>query len=77
MPPLFGIVLSQVHGHLAGLGSGLLITTQQAFLGLGSAVIGSLYLADATPSGFSRITYLLAAVMVLIAGLTRLLRPRS
>ena len=77
MPPLFGIVLSQVHGHMAGLGSGLLITTQQACLGLGSAVVGSLYLSWGGADGFARTVYLLAAVMLLLAGLTRLLTPRA
>lgn len=76
MPPLFGTVLSQVHGHMAGLGSGLLITTQQAALGLGSAVVGSIYLSSADADGFARTAYLLAAVMLVIAGLTRLL-PRA
>jgi len=76
MPPLFGIVLSQVHGHMAGLGSGLLITAQQAFLGLGSAVVGSIYLSWGDGDGFAGTAYLLAAVMLVITGLTRLL-PRS
>ncbi|HEY0952278.1 MFS transporter [Nocardioides sp.] len=72
--PLMGIILSQVPGHMAGLGSGLLITTMQAGLGLGAAVIGSVYLARA--DGFASTTYLLGAVMLVIAGLTRLLEPR-
>ena len=76
MPPLMGIVLSQVHGHMAGLGSGLLITTQQACLGLGSAVVGSLYLSWGGADGFAHTAYVLAAVMLVIAGLTRLL-PRA
>jgi predicted MFS family arabinose efflux permease len=80
MPPLMGIVLSQVHGHMAGLGSGLLITTQQACLGLGSALVGSLFLSLADErgpaTGFWWTTLALAAAMVVIAGLTRLLEPR-
>ncbi|MFT4084285.1 MAG: MFS transporter [Nocardioides sp.] len=76
MPPLMGIVLGGVDGHLAGLGSGLIITTQQAGLGLGSAVVGSLYLSQADPDGFAGTAYLLAAVMLVIAALTRLLEPR-
>lgn len=72
--PLMGIVLSQVPGHMAGLGSGLLITTMQAGLGLGAAVIGSVYLAQA--DGFTPTAYLLGAVMLVIAALTRLLEPR-
>jgi MFS family permease len=80
MPSLMGIVLSQVHGHMAGLGSGVLITTQQACLGLGSAVVGSLYLTlanDAGPAtGFLRTTVVLAVALALVAGLTRVLEPR-
>jgi MFS family permease len=80
MPPLMGIVLSQVPGHMAGLGSGLLITTQQASLGLGSAVVGSIFLSFAGSAGptvgFLRTALILAATMVVIAGLTRLLEQR-
>jgi MFS family permease len=80
MPPLMGIVLSQVHGHMAGLGSGLLITTQQACLGLGSALVGSVFLSFAgrhgPADGFWWTALLLAAAMLVIAGLTRLLEPR-
>ena len=73
MPPLLGIVLSQVHGHMAGLGSGVLITTQQACIGLGSAVVGTVYLSWGGPSGFAGTAYLLAAAMVVAAVLTRFL----
>jgi MFS family permease len=76
MPPLFGIVLSQVHGTMAGLGAGLLLTTQQAALGLGSAVVGTIYLSWNGAGGFARTSYLLAVSMLLTAGLTRLL-PRA
>lgn len=44
MMPLFGVVLSQVPSEQAGLGSGILITTQQTCLALGAASIGTLYL---------------------------------
>jgi MFS family permease len=73
--PLMGIVLSQVPDHLAGLGSGLLITTMQAGLGLGSAVVGAIYLGQA--DGFAGTEYLLAGVMVAIALFTRVLEPRK
>lgn len=72
--PLMGIVLSQVPGQVAGLGSGLLVTTMQAGLGLGSAVVGSIYLSRA--DGFAFTAYLLAVALVVIAVLTRLLEPR-
>ncbi len=42
--------------------------------GLGSAVIGSIYLARS--DGFAATMGLLAVVMLMIAGLTRLLEPR-
>ena len=44
MMPLFGVVLSQVPPSQAGLGSGILITTQQTCLALGAATIGTLFL---------------------------------
>ena len=72
--PLMGIVLSQVPGHIAGLGSGLLVTVMQAGLGLGSAVVGAFYLSRA--DGFTATAYLLAGALVVIAVLTRLLEPR-
>lgn len=73
--PLMAVVLGQVPTQLAGLGSGVLITTMQAGLGLGSAVVGSLYLAQGDPvgSGFVHTLAGLGAVMVLLAALTRLL----
>ena len=81
MPPLFGIVLSQVPPHAAGLGSGVIITTQQMFLGLGSALVGSLFLSLASShsgsSAFARTVVPLAVMMLVIAGLTRMLEPRA
>lgn len=76
--PLMGVVLSQVPAHLAGLGSGLLITTMQAGLGLGAAVVGSVYLgfSEPTGSGYARTVLILAAVMLVVAALTRLLPGR-
>jgi EmrB/QacA subfamily drug resistance transporter len=50
MMPLFGVVLSQVPPEQAGLGSGILITTQQTCLALGAATIGTLYLTWAAGS---------------------------
>jgi MFS family permease len=72
--PLMGIVLSQVPGQIAGLGSGLLVTTMQAGLGLGSAVVGAIYLSRS--DGFATTAYLLGGALVVIAVLTRLLEPR-
>jgi MFS family permease len=74
--PIMGVVLSQVPGHLAGLGGGLLITVMQAGLGFGSAVVGSVYLGWGVADGFARTAYLLAVAMVAVAALTRLLVSR-
>ncbi|GAA3824750.1 MFS transporter [Nocardioides panacisoli] len=74
--PIMGIVLSQVPGHLAGLGGGLLITVMQAGLGFGSAVVGSIYLGWGVADGFARTAYFLAVAMVAVAALTRLLVAR-
>jgi hypothetical protein len=43
--PLFGFVLSGVPAARAGVGSGILTTTQQASLALGVASLGSLFLS--------------------------------
>ncbi|WP_435126387.1 MFS transporter [Actinacidiphila sp. bgisy144] len=45
LPVLFRIVLSDVPHERAGVGSGVMTTTQQAALALGVATIGSLFLA--------------------------------
>lgn len=78
--PLFGIVLSQVPSVAAGLGSGILITTLQMFLGLGSALVGSLYLGLAPGGGpstaFAQTMIPLAVAMGVIAVLTRALARR-
>jgi EmrB/QacA subfamily drug resistance transporter len=44
MSPIFGVVLSDVPGHLAGAGSGVTATMQQSSLALGVATVGSVYL---------------------------------
>jgi MFS family permease len=80
MPQLFGIALSQVPAAQAGLGSGVLITTQQMMLGLGAALVGSLYLGlgdSLDGSGaFATTTLVVAGTLLVIAGLTRFLAPR-
>jgi hypothetical protein len=79
MPPLFGIVLSQVPTAQGGLGSGLLITTQQMMLGLGAALVGSLYLSLGDrmdgAGAFTTTTLLVAGTLVVIAALSRFLTP--
>ena len=51
LPMLFRVVLSEVPHEYAGVGSGVMTTTQQASLALGVATIGSLFLAGLGPWG--------------------------
>jgi EmrB/QacA subfamily drug resistance transporter len=70
MSPLFGIVLSDVPPAVAGAGSGVLTTTQQAALALGVATLGSLFLAmadDGTGVRTGFITVLAIQVVVALA----------
>lgn len=50
MVPLIGVVVSQVPPAQAGLGSGILLTSQQTSLALGAATVGTAYLALAGTS---------------------------
>ena len=65
MMPLFGVVVGQVPQHQAGLGSGILITTQQTCLALGAATIGTLFLTWSSNAGSQGDG--LAAILVLSA----------
>jgi sulfur relay (sulfurtransferase) complex TusBCD TusD component (DsrE family) len=49
MSPLFGVVLAGVPSARAGVGSGILTTTQQTALALGVATLGSLFLSLSPP----------------------------
>lgn len=51
MTPLFGLVLAQVPAEQGGLGSGILITTQQTCLSFGAAILGTAYLVVASWRG--------------------------
>jgi predicted MFS family arabinose efflux permease len=51
LPVLFRIVLSDVPHERAGVGSGVMTTTQQSALALGVATLGSLFLALTGPWG--------------------------
>lgn len=64
MTPLFRIVLSEVPGPLAGVGSGVLATMQQTSLALGVATLGGLYL---TVAPVAHLGPLDAALVVLAA----------
>jgi hypothetical protein len=60
--PLFRVVLSTLPQERAGVGSGVLATTQQSSLALGVATLGSLFLALAPSQG---IAHALALVLTL------------
>jgi len=71
MPLLFGIVLAGVPSARAGVGSGMLVTTQQIALALGVATLGSLFLSLAAPSSLGvrdAFVVVLAAQIVVAAG---------
>jgi MFS family permease len=83
-PTLFRVVLSRVPAESAGVGSGMLITTQQTSLALGVATLGTLYAALAAPGGIGVEAALVAvtgiqAVMVatIAVAARRLPDPRS
>jgi len=75
---LFRSVLADVPQHLGGVGSGALITIQQAGLALGVALLGSLYLAIAAsdvPRAFATVEFVqMAIVLVLVLCVGRLPR---
>ena len=49
LSPIFGVVLAGVPAARAGVGSGVLVTTQQSSLALGVAGLGSLFVSLAAP----------------------------
>ncbi len=80
MPVTMRLVLSEVPVDRAGVGGGVLVTTQQAFMALGVATLGSLFLS-LTPSGGMRealeITLGVQLVVVVATVLLSLRLPRS
>jgi hypothetical protein len=75
---LFRAVLTDVPAHLAGVGSGVLITLQQSGLALGVATLGTLYLALEPASisqAFGAVIGSQCAIIVVLVLCTRLL-PR-
>jgi MFS family permease len=68
MSPLFGVVLADVPSAIAGVGSGVLTTTQQTALALGVATLGSLFLALAAGrTSISTAFIIVLAVQVVVA----------
>ncbi|WP_217240203.1 MFS transporter [Streptomyces sp. AC555_RSS877] len=67
---LFRSVLADVPTHLAGIGSGVLITLQQSGLALGVATLGTLYLALAphdVSHAFAGVEYVQMGIVALLA----------
>jgi len=84
MTTLFRVVLSKVPSEIAGVGSGVLTTTQQTFLALGVATLGSLFGSLSAPDSLgvkSAFVLVIAIQAVLSFGVALLARtlpdPRS
>jgi EmrB/QacA subfamily drug resistance transporter len=73
MVPLMGVVLGQVPAAQAGLGSGILLTSQQTCLALGAATVGTAYLSLAGSSWGQGGA--LAAVALAITAISLLMTP--
>jgi MFS family permease len=70
MSPLFRVVLAEVPAARAGVGGGVLTTTQQTALALGVATLGTLYLSLSAAPGWSVCDAFVAvlAVQITVAG---------
>ncbi|MFJ8779534.1 MFS transporter [Streptomyces sp. NPDC102476] len=80
LPVVFRIVLSEVPPSRAGVGSGVMVTTQQVSLALGVATLGSLFLALAPGMGMrdALVTTLLVQLAgVALTGVLSLRLPRT
>ncbi|MCS0638196.1 MFS transporter [Streptomyces sp. LP05-1] len=80
LPVVIRIVLSEVPADRAGVGSGVLVTTQQAALALGVATLGSLFLGLSATAGLRDALVVTLATQLGLVVLTVLLGlrlPRS
>ncbi|WP_369169225.1 MFS transporter [Streptomyces sp. R28] len=80
LPVIFRIVLSEVPSARAGVGSGVMITTQQSSLALGVATLGTLFLSLIAAVGMrdALVTTLLVQLAgVALTGLLSLRLPRT
>jgi hypothetical protein len=79
--PLYGTILGGVPAHHAGMGGGVLITTTQMALGVGSALVGTVFLElGGATGGPGPVETVLATSVVglLVTGLVASrLRPRA
>ncbi|WP_443035376.1 MFS transporter [Streptomyces sp. BE230] len=76
LPVLFRIVLSDVPPERAGVGGGVMTTTQQAALALGVATLGSLFLSLAPGAGMRDALIVTLLVQLAAVALTTLLSLR-
>ncbi|MFE3601055.1 MFS transporter [Streptomyces sp. NPDC059142] len=79
LPVIIRIVLSDVPSERAGVGSGVLVTTQQSALALGVATLGSLFLTLASSVGMRdalAVTLLVQLGAVVLTALLSLRLPR-
>jgi EmrB/QacA subfamily drug resistance transporter len=78
MMPMFGVVVRQVPVQQAGLGSGILITTQQTCLAMGAAIVGTAYLSMANHWGArDALVVVEVGIAVVALGLTQITRRLS
>ncbi|MFI0778117.1 MFS transporter [Streptomyces sp. NPDC021212] len=76
LPVLIRIVLAEVPAERAGVGSGVMVTTQQSSLALGVATLGSLFLALAPSAGMGDALVITLAAQLAAVALTVLLSLR-
>ncbi|MEV6285952.1 MFS transporter [Kribbella sp. NPDC051770] len=79
MVPLMGVVVGQVPPAQAGLGSGILLTSQQTCLALGAATVGTAYLSLSGTSwgqggSLAAVALAITAISLLMTPVTRALR---
>ncbi|MCX4582256.1 MFS transporter [Streptomyces sp. NBC_01481] len=80
LPVIFRLVLSDIPAERAGVGSGVMVTTQQSALALGVATLGSLFLSLAGSGGMRQaltVTLLVQLGMIALTALLSLRLPRT
>lgn len=80
LPVIFRIVMSEVPPERAGVGSGVMNTTQQSALALGVATLGSLFLSLVPSMGMRDalvVTLLVQLAGIVVTGLLSLRLPRT
>ncbi|MFG3040437.1 MFS transporter [Streptomyces sp. NPDC048330] len=81
LPVIFRVILSEVPAERAGVGSGVMVTTQQSSLVLGVVTLGSLYLglSESAPAGSATplvATLLVQLVMIAVTAVLSVRLPR-